>query len=316
MPASYVGGGTATNVAFSGLTSATNTSAAMVVGTGASLSATGTGAITATTNANLTGAVTSVGNATSFAASPTFTGTSTFSGPVSVTAQVAASVSPVSLVNGTWTVGSGTGTTTVPQLYINGGAAAPTTLSTSGTAFGINAPSGFAGSLIDFRINGGGSIANMNTLGRLTCGGIATGALITSSFAGAASSAVITTTAAPLASGTGTTNFPQWFANWGGTAVTNWSNGTNNGTVFGVNAAAAFTGNFFDCHVSSNTSVFQVTATGAMTVGSSITTGTPNGGTAGAWKFGILVTTTVVFDTSRYIQLDVGGTLYKVGVCV
>ena len=63
--------------AFSALTGSTNTPAAMVVGTGASLSATGSGTITATsctgnsatvtTNANLTGDVTSVGNATSIA---------------------------------------------------------------------------------------------------------------------------------------------------------------------------------------------------------------------------------------------------------
>ena len=42
----------------------------------------------------------------------------------------------------------------------------------------------------------------------------------------------------------------------------------------------------------------------------------PAGGTAGVWKLGILVTTASVFDTTRYIQLDVGGVLYKVAVCV
>lgn len=61
--------------AFSAITSSTNTTAAMVVGTGASIAATGSGTIvatsttgnaaTVTTNANLTGAITSVGNATS-----------------------------------------------------------------------------------------------------------------------------------------------------------------------------------------------------------------------------------------------------------
>ncbi len=49
----------------------------------------------------------------------------------------------------------------------------------------------------------------------------------------------------------------------------------------------------------------------AVVTGSSIKTGTPSGGTAGAWKFGILVTAAVTADTTRYIQLDVGGTLYK-----
>ena len=61
--------------AFSALTGSTNTTAAMVVGTGASIAASGSGTIaatsctgnaaTVTTNANLTGVVTSVGNATS-----------------------------------------------------------------------------------------------------------------------------------------------------------------------------------------------------------------------------------------------------------
>ncbi len=51
---------------------------------------------------------------------------------------------------------------------------------------------------------------------------------------------------------------------------------------------------------------------GAVFTGGAITTGTPSGGTAGAWKFGILVTAGVTPDTTRYIQLDVGGTLYKV----
>lgn len=51
---------------------------------------------------------------------------------------------------------------------------------------------------------------------------------------------------------------------------------------------------------------------GALFIGGAITTGTPSGGTAGAWKLGILVTAAVTPDATRYIQLDVAGTLYKV----
>lgn len=47
------------------------------------------------------------------------------------------------------------------------------------------------------------------------------------------------------------------------------------------------------------------------TFASSIKTGAPSGGTAGAWKTGILVTAAVTPDVTRYIQLDVGGTTYK-----
>ncbi len=50
--------------------------------------------------------------------------------------------------------------------------------------------------------------------------------------------------------------------------------------------------------------------------GGAYTSGAPNGGTAGAWKLGALVTKTSVYDTTRYIQLDVGGVLYPVALCV
>ena len=42
------------------------------------------------------------------------------------------------------------------------------------------------------------------------------------------------------------------------------------------------------------------------------TSGAPNGGTAAAWKLGTVVSTTgLVPSTTTYIQVDVGGTLYK-----
>jgi hypothetical protein len=53
-----------------------------------------------------------------------------------------------------------------------------------------------------------------------------------------------------------------------------------------------------------------------VTLYGSLTTGAPSGGTAAAWKMGTLVTTATVFDATRYIQLDVGGVLYKIAVCV
>jgi hypothetical protein len=42
-----------------------------------------------------------------------------------------------------------------------------------------------------------------------------------------------------------------------------------------------------------------------------ITTGAPTGGTAAPWKLGSRVAATVVVNTTEYIELDVGGTLYK-----
>lgn len=52
----------------------------------------------------------------------------------------------------------------------------------------------------------------------------------------------------------------------------------------------------------------------ALFVGGAITTGAPNTGTAGAWKLGIKVDATTTLDTAKYLQVDVGGTLYKVAL--
>jgi len=63
-----------------------------------------------------------------------------------------------------------------------------------------------------------------------------------------------------------------------------------------------------------NSNLLVVASTGAATFGSSVTTSAPTGGTAGAWKFGIRVAATTTLDTTQYLQLDIGGTLYKVAV--
>jgi len=44
---------------------------------------------------------------------------------------------------------------------------------------------------------------------------------------------------------------------------------------------------------------------------SSIKTGAPTSGTAAAWKLGSRVAATVVVNTTEYIEVDIGGTLYK-----
>ena len=247
----------------------------------------------------------------------------------------AASNPPFQMTGATWTVASGTGTTTMPMAFINAGTGA-TDWSTAGTAFGVNAPSGFTGNMIDCRVNGGA----INTV--LTCtyqGALTIGAGLTCTTV-TASGAVSCTTLSPTGTvtlsvngaantpalyltgsantGNTTTSFPLLFLQTSGaTAATNWS---TNGTCFGINAASGFTGDLVDLKVSSNTVQFKVTATGVMscagsfTAGGSITTGAPSGGTAGAWKLGIKASATVALDTANYIQLDVGGTAYKIGI--
>lgn len=166
-----------------------------------------------------------------FSSSPTLTGILTCaaiaaSGQIATTAQVAASTSPMYVANTTWTVSAGTGTTTYPQLYVNGGNA-PGGWNTSGTGLGINVPGGTA-TAIDVHSNGGGSLFSVSGAGLVTAAG-----KITTSYSGAASQSAITTTAAPFAGGNGTTTFPFWFANGASaSAATTWS---TTGTVFGAN---------------------------------------------------------------------------------
>lgn len=78
---------------------------------------------------------------------------STFSAQAVFSAPGAASTPGVTISGAPFT--GGTGTTTKPQLYLDSGAVEPTNWNTTGTIFGINAPAGFSGALIDLRINGG-----------------------------------------------------------------------------------------------------------------------------------------------------------------
>lgn len=94
------------------------------------------------------------------------------------TAQGAASTAAIAL---TGTPFVGTGTTSVPLFYLNGGSA-PTTWNSAangGTYIGINATSTFAGNFIDFRQNGSASIFSVNVFG-----GLQTGAGATNTFRG------------------------------------------------------------------------------------------------------------------------------------
>jgi hypothetical protein len=65
----------------------------------------------------------------------------------------------------------GTGTTTVPLLYSNFSGASPSTWSTSGTVFGINAVSTFGGNFLDFHVAGGSSVFSVSDTGRFADAG-------------------------------------------------------------------------------------------------------------------------------------------------
>ena len=80
----------------------------------------------------------------------------------------AASTPPISLT-GTWFSG-GTSTTTKPALLIEPTGTTSTAWSTSGTGLGVNAPSGFAGNLLDLQVNGTSQL-RVNQQGDITSGG-------------------------------------------------------------------------------------------------------------------------------------------------
>lgn len=101
-----------------------------------------------------------------------------------------------------------------------------------------------------------------------------------STYTQAASESDYLATGALYTGGTGTTTFPLFFHQpTGTTAATTWSNGANNGTIFGANQASGFTGNFVDCRVAGvNLSGFKIDYRGTMTFG---TTGVTIGSTVG-----------------------------------
>lgn len=88
------------------------------------------------------------------------------SGILSNSQNGAASASAVSITGTPFTGGSGT--TTFPLFYLNSGGTAPTSFSTSGTVIGINAPSGFVGRFLDFRVNGGTQAFSVGSTGGIT----------------------------------------------------------------------------------------------------------------------------------------------------
>jgi hypothetical protein len=84
---------------------------------------------------------------------------------------------------------------------------------------------------------------------------------LTSATAGAASTPAVTLSGAPFTGGSGTTTFPQFYMNSGGTAPTALNTA---GTIFGINAPSGFTGNHLDFHINGAASIFSVGATGAI----------------------------------------------------
>lgn len=63
--------------------------------------------------------------------------------------------------------------------------------------------------------------------------------------------------------------------------------------------------------LSANTNRVLSVFNGEIVIGGTIKTAAPSGGTAASWKLGSRVAATVVVNTTEYIEIDIGGTLYK-----
>ena len=211
----------------------------------------------------------------------------TFAGLTAVGAS-AASAPAVRLTGAVFT--GGTGTTTTPHFLIEPtGTTATTTWSTSGTLFGINGPSGFAGNLLEIRINGGpaifqltssGTVSNLlniqstsgSVLAQTSIGIISRGGLRASadgvfqlrnnanSAEGSLTLGGLTSTGASLSAAPAVRLTGAIFNGGTGTTTTpHWlieptgttaaTTWSTAGTQFGINAATGFAGNFLDLRV-------------------------------------------------------------------
>lgn len=136
------------------------------------------------------------------------------------------------------------------------------------------------------------------------------------------STGVISTPGGVAGTGSATGYFPGGLRGGGNAGgdigYTNGGVTVASGSLFGWTAGASPSAAFDTTISRYGAGVMQIGTTAANALGSlrllDITTGAPNGGTAGAWKFGVRVAATVALDTTQYLQVDIGGTLYK--LCV
>ena len=203
------------------------------------------------------------------------TSSNNWSAPVLVATANGAASAPSVSVTGTPFTG-GTGTTTVPLAYLNSGTA-PTAWSTSGTEFGINAPSGFAGNFLDFHLNGGSSLWSVSSTGQTTALGGTNSSRLTMSATG---HLLISGAAPTISSGFGTA--PSVTAN-NGTAAFRINVGTANTGNGIVSLPIAATG--WNCYATDITttsaSVAQTKTTGSTTTTATLQNYTDLGATGG-----------------------------------
>jgi hypothetical protein len=119
----------------------------------------------------LTGDVTAVGPGSVAATLATVQpGAHTWQAQQTFSAAGAASTPAVQVTGAPFT--GGTGTTTTPQLLLQQiGTTGVSTWSTNGTMFGVNAPNGFTGNLIDLHVGGAGTAFFVSNAGNVNAAG-------------------------------------------------------------------------------------------------------------------------------------------------
>ncbi len=224
-----------TTPAFSSITSATNTGAAMVVGTGASLGAGGSGTIAATAapfsgiSAGTNTAALVVGSSGTLGAAG--------SGTITATAVPASGITGTTLASGVFT-SSLTAVGTLVNLTVTN----PITGSITGDA----------GTLLTK------TWASPAAIGSGTPAAV-TGTIVTATANGAASTPPLTETGTWFTNGSATTTKPQLLVEPTGTTSTGWSTA---GTGVGVNAATGFSGSLLDLQLAGASSARFVAGLG------------------------------------------------------
>lgn len=326
---------------FSDITSGTNTTAAMVVGTGASLTTSGSGTITATAVpfTGITGetAYSVLGNATNATAAPTSLQSLILGTPgytpagvnylqSTVTANSYAQISLQNLSNGASvssdfivTADNGDDTTHYADFGMNGsgGAAAPFTTANAAYLYTVDnelniAATGSTG-VINIYTTGGSSpvlAAKFGAAQQLTLSGN-----------GAASLSPFLLNGTTFSGGSGTTTLPKFLIQpTAATPATTWS---VNGTQIAVNSATGFTGTFIDFRVNGGSSVFNVNSSGSVVAGVGTFTGnvSVNNFTAGAsanmsWSGRSIMNSSANGTITMTNQAATGFTLLQLGPTV
>ena len=208
----------------------------------------------------------------------------------------AASTPPLKLTGAIFTGGSAT--TTKPQFLIEPAGTTSNNWSTAGTGLGINAASGFAGNLMDLQVNAASRVQIL-----------ADGSHYCSGYYGFSGGTALPFQGMSLMSG-GTS--PVCISGVGTGIITFGMAGGTMGyvqmradTTFGWSAD-----NTINQSNSNDTSLTRQSA-GVVEITSAIRTGAPNTGTAANWKLGSVITSAITVDLTRYVEIDIGGTLVK-----